>query len=48
MMMTPAHWIAPDGECLDVCTSHIAAVIADPAHFGVTEAWLRAVYAAHG
>jgi len=47
-MLTPAHWIAPDGECLDVRTSHIAAVIADPARFGVTEAWLRAVYAEHG
>jgi hypothetical protein len=48
MMLTPAHWIAPDGERFDVRTSHIAAVIADPDRFGVTEAWLRAVYAEHG
>ena len=47
-MLTPAHWIAPDGERLDVRTSHIAAVIADPRRFGVTDAWLRAVYAEHG
>ncbi|MEX0375357.1 hypothetical protein [Spiribacter pallidus] len=47
-MLTPAHWIAPDGECLDVRTSHIAAVIADSDRFGVTESWLRAVYAEHG
>ncbi|KAF0282822.1 hypothetical protein [Spiribacter roseus] len=47
-MLTPAHWIAPDGECLDVRTSHIAAVIADPARFDATDAWLRAVYAEHG
>jgi len=47
-MLTPAHWIALDGERRDVRTSHIAAVIADPARFGVTEAWLRAVYAEHG
>ena len=47
-MLTPAHWIAPDGERLNVCTSHIAAVIADPGRFGVTQKWLRAVYAEHG
>ena len=48
MTLTPAHWIAPDGERLDVRTSHIAAVIEAPARFGVTEAWLRATYAEHG
>ena len=48
MTLTPAHWIALDGERLGVCTSHIAAVIAEPDRFGVTEAWLRAVYAEHG
>ena len=48
MTLTPAHWIAPDGERLDVRTSHIAAVIAEPDRFGVTEAWLRMVYAEHG
>ena len=48
MTLTPAHWIAPDGERLDVRTSHIAAVIAESDRFGVTEAWLRAVYAEHG
>jgi hypothetical protein len=47
-MLTPAHWIAPNGEWLDVRTSHIAAVIAQPDRFGVTESWLRAVYAGHG
>ena len=48
MTLTPAHWIAPAGERLDVERSHIATVIADPAWFGVTEAWLRAQYAEHG
>ena len=48
MTLTPAYWIAPDGERLEVERSHIAAVIADPARFGVTEAWLRARYAEHG
>jgi hypothetical protein len=48
MTLTPAHWIAPDGERLDVKSSHIATVIADSARFGVTEAWLRAQYAEHG
>ena len=47
-MRNQAEWIAPDGERLDVTTSHIAAVIADPDRFSVTEAWLRAVYAEHG
>jgi len=48
MTLTPAHWIAPDGERLDVRTSHIAAVIGHSDRFGVTEAWLRAVYTEHG
>jgi hypothetical protein len=48
MTLTPAHWIAPDGERLGVRTSHIAAVIAEPDRFGITETWLRAVYAEHG
>jgi hypothetical protein len=45
MMLTPAHWIVPDGERLYVRTSHITAVIEESDRFGVTEAWLRAVYA---
>jgi len=40
MTLNPAHWITPDGERLDVERSHIAAIIADPPRFGVTEAWL--------
>lgn len=47
-MLTLAHWIAPNGERLDIRTSHIAAVIADPNHFAVTEVWLRTIYAEHG
>ncbi|RZU98727.1 hypothetical protein [Spiribacter vilamensis] len=48
MTLTPAHWITPDGDQLEVQTSHIASVIADPARFGVTEGWLRSMYAEHG
>mgnify|MGYP006427151187 CR=1 FL=1 len=48
MILASAHWITPDGERLDVERSHIAAIVADPAGFGVTEAWLRARYAEHG
>jgi hypothetical protein len=48
MTLTPAHWIAPNGECIGVKTSHIAAIIRDPSRFGVTDAWVRGQYAEHG
>ena len=47
-MLTPAHWIAPDGEKIDVKRSHIATVISRPHRFGVTLDWLKSVYRCQG
>ncbi len=40
--MTRAFFISPAGDLVPVPTSHIAAVIADPSHFGVTRAFIEA------
>ncbi len=45
--MTAAFWISPLGEILPVVTSHIAAVIEDPATFRMTLGQIEEVYSRH-
>lgn len=45
--MTAAFWISPRGEVLPVVTSHIAAVIEDPATFRLTLGQIEDIYSRH-
>ena len=45
--MTAAFWISPVGRVLPVVTSHIAAVIEDPATFRMTLSQIEEVYVEH-
>ncbi len=45
--MTRAFFISPLGDLVPVPTSHIAAVIADPPHFGVTRVFIEARHEHH-
>lgn len=47
-MQSQAYWISPAGQVVDVATSHIATVIADPGFFRLTLRGIEAVYAQHG
>lgn len=45
---TAAYFISPDGEVIEVRTSHIAEVIGNPGLFGVTSHEIREAYDRHG